>query len=142
MDPNSIDKSRFTNVPFMKRIEKPWGYELLFTEPELPYTGKILHISRDRQISLQQHDMKLESQMLVSGRCLRIIDNEKGDLVSLEMEPYQGYTILPGQRHRLRGITDCDIFEVSSPEVGITYRLEDDYKRPNETEAMRAEDRV
>ena len=46
-----------------------------------------------------------------------------------------------GQRHRLIGITDCDIFEVSTPEIGTTFRLEDDYKRPDETEEMRIKDR-
>ena len=42
-----------------------------------------------------------------------------------------------GQRHRLAGITDCDVVEASTPEIGITERLEDDYKRPDETEDMR-----
>ena len=43
-----------------------------------------------------------------------------------------------GQRHRLVGITDCDILEVSTPEIGTTHRLEDDYARPDETEAVRS----
>jgi hypothetical protein len=42
----------------------------------------------------------------------------------------------------LVGVTDCEIFEVSSPEKGVTYRLEDDYKRPDETEEMRKKERA
>lgn len=137
----SFDRSTFTNQPFVKRIEKPWGYEILFTEEHLPYTGKILHINAGQRISLQLHDEKQETQFLVSGRCLRIADNPRGELTETEMEPHKGYTVMKGQRHRLKGITDCDIFEVSTPELGVTYRLEDDYKRPDETEAMRAADR-
>jgi hypothetical protein len=37
----------------------------------------------------------------------------------------------------LVGITDCDIIEVSTPEQGTTWRLEDDYARPDETPQQR-----
>jgi mannose-6-phosphate isomerase-like protein (cupin superfamily) len=141
IDPSRFDRATFTNQPFLKRIEKPWGYEILFTESDLPYAGKILHIDAGKRLSLQMHDEKQETQFLVSGRCMRIADNEKGDLVEIEMEPGKGYTIMKGQRHRLQGITDCDVFEVSTPEIGTTYRLQDDYKRPDETEQMRTEER-
>src|SRR3990167_6114255 len=58
--------------------------------------------------------------------------------------PYMGKVLhinegkrLSLQRHELAGITDCDVVEASTPEIGITERLEDDYKRPDETEDMR-----
>ena len=131
----------FRAETFAKRIEKPWGHEILFTREDLPYAGKILHVMAGRQLSLQLHDQKLETQFLMQGRCMRIADDEHGNLVEMEMEPHRGYTIVPGQRHRLRGITDCDIFEVSTPEIGVTHRLEDDYRRPDETEEMRHRER-
>jgi hypothetical protein len=43
-----------------------------------------------------------------------------------------------GQRHRLIGLTDTDILEASTPENGTTWRLEDDFARPDETEELRA----
>lgn len=138
---DEFDRSRFTNQPFARKIAKPWGYELLFSNDDLPYAGKILHLDAGKRISMQLHDQKQETQMLVKGRCLRTADNEDGELVAIEMEPYKGYTVMKGQRHRLEGITDCDIFEVSTPEIGTTIRLHDDYKRPDETEATRAEER-
>jgi mannose-6-phosphate isomerase len=137
-----FDPATFTNQPFVQRIEKPWGYEILFTEPHLPYAGKILHIRAGQRLSLQMHDAKRETQYLFAGRCLRIADNEHGELVEAEMQPAVGYTMACGQRHRLQGITDCDIFEVSTPELGITYRLHDDYARPHETEQLRQADRA
>ena len=71
------------------------------------------------------------------GRAKVLWDNDKGELVETEFEYGKGYTTQVGQRHRLIGITDCDIIEVSTPEQGTTYRLEDDYKRPDETEEVR-----
>jgi hypothetical protein len=49
-----------------------------------------------------------------------------------------------GQRHRLCAAPDQDatIFEASTPEVGVTLRLEDDYARPDETEALRQAERT
>ncbi|NDD30679.1 MAG: cupin [Proteobacteria bacterium] len=141
-EPSRFDRSTFEAAPFAQRIEKPWGYELLFTEPGLPYAGKILHLDAGRRISLQAHDEKQETQMLVSGRCARIADDRSGTLTETEMVPYQGYTVMRGQRHRLVAITDCDIFEVSTPELGVTWRLSDDYARPDETEDMRNQQRA
>jgi len=40
------------------------------------------------------------------------------------------------------GIIDCNSIEVSTPEAGTTYRIEDDYKRPNETEELRQKERA
>ena len=56
---------------------------------------------------------------------------------TIPMETGKGYTVTLGQKHRHQAITDCDVFESSTPEIGNTYRLEDDYSRPTETEEMR-----
>ena len=141
INPKQPAHPEFLAQPFYQRIEKPWGHEILFTRDDLPYAGKILHVAAGMQLSLQIHDQKLETQFLVAGRCMRIADDEHGNLVEAEMEFHQGYTIVPGQRHRLRGITDCDVFEVSTPEIGMTHRLEDDYQRPDETEEARRRER-
>lgn len=140
-EPRVFDRSAFSSPPFAQRIEKPWGYEIVFTTPDLPYAGKILHIDAGKRLSLQMHDLKQETQLLMGGRCVRVADDGSGQLVEVEMEPGKGYTIVPGQRHRLRAITDCDVFEVSTPEIGVTFRLDDDYARPDETEAMRTRER-
>lgn len=132
-----VDKSRFNNIPHVQRIEKPWGYEIIFTQSELPYTGKILHINAGKKLSLQIHDKKQETQCLLNGRCTLVVDNQNGELVEIEMEGGNGYTISVGQRHRLIALEDCDILEVSTPEIGNTYRLEDDYNRRTETDDMR-----
>lgn len=141
MDLSKFDKTSFTNTPFVKKVEKPWGYEIIFTPPHLPYAGKILHINSGKRISLQVHDVKQETQFLLNGDCDLIIDNQQGELVTIHMEKEKGYTIEIGQRHRLHARTDCDVIEASLPEQGTTFRLEDDYSRPDETEEMRASER-
>lgn len=108
-------------------ISKPWGSEVVLTEPNLPYTGKILKVLAGKRLSLQYHDQKTETLTLISGSA-KIILND----TIVDMLPNQGYTIFPGTKHRVEAITDCQLFEVSTPEVGTTYRLEDDYHRSDE----------
>jgi len=132
-----FDPKSFSNDPYVQRVEKPWGYEIHWTPSNLPYMGKVLHINEGKRLSLQRHDKKQETWFLIKGRAKVVWDNDKGELIETELEPGKGYTCMIGQRHRLAGITDCDVVEASTPEIGITERLEDDYKRPDETEDMR-----
>src|SRR3989344_4053836 len=132
-----IDRSKFTNAAYVKRVEKPWGYELHWVPEDRPYMGKIEHINTGARMSLQIHDQKQESWFLMSGRAKIVWEDQNGNIVETEMESGKGYSCSTGQKHRLCGITDCDVIEVSTPEIGTTYRLEDDYRRPNETEELR-----
>ena len=141
IDLNNIDPSKFSNDSYKKIIEKPWGYELHWVPESLPYMGKVLHVNEGKRLSLQIHDTKQESWFLMSGRAKVVWDNNKGELIETELEKGVGYTCMVGQRHKMVGITDCDILEVSTPEAGTTLRLEDDYKRPDETPQQRKKER-
>jgi mannose-6-phosphate isomerase len=139
--PPKFDPSDFDNSPYVIRNEKPWGYELHWVPSDAPYLGKVLHINKGARLSLQIHDEKSESWFLMNGQAAVIWDNDQGELVETKLEAGQGYTTKVGQRHRLVGITDCDILEVSTPELGTTWRLEDDYARPHETPEQREKER-
>mgnify|MGYP000257920931 CR=1 FL=1 len=129
---------KFTIDPYSRKIEKPWGWEIHFVPDDKPYMGKIIHIREGARLSLQKHDKKLESWYLMNGRAVVIWESEEdGELFETELETKKGYSCEVGQRHRLKGITDCDVIEVSTPEIGTTYRLEDDYKRNDENEEER-----
>jgi mannose-6-phosphate isomerase-like protein (cupin superfamily) len=104
--------------------------------------GKIEHLHAGARMSLQVHDQKQESWFLMNGKASVIWENNEGELIETELEPGKGYSITVGQKHRLKGITDCDIIEVSTKEAGTTWRLEDDYARPNETPEQRALERA
>jgi mannose-6-phosphate isomerase len=136
-----FDPNNFSNEAYVRRIEKPWGYELHWVTDDQPYMGKIIHINAGSRLSLQIHDKKSESWLLISGKASVIWENAEGDLISTELVPQKGFTTSIGQKHRLVGVTDCDIVEVSSPEIGTTWRLEDDYNRPDETEQLRRSER-
>lgn len=139
--PPVFDPAEFSTEPYVKRVDKPWGYELHWVRPDAPYLGKILHINAGARLSLQVHDAKQESWLVVSGRAAVIWENEHGELVETELRPGQGYSTQIGQKHRLKGLTDTDIVEVSTPEAGTTWRLEDDYARPHETPEQRRKER-
>lgn len=98
-------------------------------------------VAQDGLLSLQLHDEKRETWLLQSGRAKVVWENGDGELVETELEPGRGYTCALGQRHRLVGVTDCEVIEVSTPELGTTWRLEDDYARPHETPDQRALER-
>ena len=127
--------------PYARRIEKPWGWELHWTPTSLPYLGKLLHVRAAARLSLQAHEEKRETWLLIDGRAMVIWENGAGDRVETELQAGQGYTCEPGQKHRLIGITDCEIIEVSTPETGTTWRFEDDYARPDETPEQRSRER-
>ncbi len=129
---------------YARRIEKPWGYELHLVPDESPYMVKVLHINAGARLSLQRHlpgktsPGKLETWVLGTGRAKVIWEDAEGRLVETELEPGKGYSIPAGLKHRLAGISECEVLEASTPEGdGTTERLEDDYRRPDETVEMR-----
>jgi mannose-6-phosphate isomerase len=140
-NPPTFDLANVSNDPYVKRVDKPWGYELHWVREDAPCMGKILHIAAGSRLSLQLHDEKQESWLLINGRAKVLWDNNKGELIETELQQGQGYSTAVGQRHRLVGITDCDVVEVSTPERGTTWRLEDDYSRPDETPEQRKKER-
>ncbi len=132
-----FDPAKFNQDAYTKRVEKPWGYEIHWVPADKPYIGKLLHIDAGKRLSLQIHDEKQESWFIFRGDAKVIWENSKGELTETVLEPGKGYSTEIGQKHRLVGITDCDILEVSTPEKGTTWRLEDDFARPDETEEQR-----
>jgi mannose-6-phosphate isomerase-like protein (cupin superfamily) len=134
----------FSLEPFARRIDKPWGYEILLSPPDAPYTSKLIYVRAGKRLSLQVHDTKVETQTLVAGRGILVLEAADGELHDIEMQPGLGYHVAVGQRHRLCAAADEDVtvFETSTPEIGVTLRLEDDYARPDETEQLRRAERA
>src|SRR5215471_12021726 len=139
----TFDRATFALEPLGRRIDKPWGYEVLLSPPGAPYASKLIHVFAGRRLSLQLHDTKVETQTLVAGRGVLVLEGTDGELHNVEMQPGVGYHVSVGQRHRLCAAADEDVtvFESSTPELGVTFRLEDDYSRPDETEQLRFAER-
>lgn len=141
--PPKFDPAPFSLTPGARRVDKPWGHEILLSPEGADYTSKLIHVNAGHRLSLQLHDKKTETQTLIQGKGILLLEGPDGEIHEVVMEPNVGYAVAVGQRHRLCAAPDEDavIFEASTPEIGTTYRLEDDYKRPDETEARRDEER-
>jgi mannose-6-phosphate isomerase-like protein (cupin superfamily) len=108
-------------------VEKPWGFELHWAKTDR-YVGKILHINAGHALSLQYHNWKEETILLWSGHLLFEIERD-GVLARLDMQSGDRVHVAPKTVHRMTALQDCDIFEVSTPELDDVVRLEDRYGR-------------
>lgn len=112
------------------RVSKPWGYELHWAKTDR-YVGKIIHVIAGHALSLQYHNVKDETIYLLSGRMrFEIQDGER--IVARDLEPGASVHVPPGTVHRMTALEDCDIVEVSTPELDDVVRLEDRYGRAGE----------
>jgi len=135
------DKSKYSIIPCQQRVEKPWGFEIIYTPQDAPAVGKILHVNAGKRLSLQYHDKKVETLCLIEGEGMITIMDEKGEMQEIPMEKDGGYFIRPCQVHRVRAVSDITFIESSTPETGNTFRMEDDNKRQTETERSRMQER-
>ena len=77
--PSQSPNHRRPSVSEIPRVDKPWGYELHWAKTDR-YVGKIIHIDKGHALSLQYHNKKDETIMLLSGKLLFEIQ-EHGQLV-------------------------------------------------------------
>ena len=111
----------------MKRVEKPWGYELWWAVTDR-YVGKLIHVNKGHALSLQYHERKDETIYVHSGKILFELQDGT-TLTKCEMGPGDAVHVTPPTVHRMTAIEDSDIFEVSTPETDDVVRLEDRYGR-------------
>jgi oxalate decarboxylase/phosphoglucose isomerase-like protein (cupin superfamily) len=110
------------------RTEKPWGYELRWAITD-KYIGKVLHINRGEALSLQYHNRKDESILLVNGVMDLDLEDADGRMHVHRLSPGDSKRVHPGRRHRMTAVQECDVFEVSTPDLDDVVRLEDRYGR-------------
>ena len=111
-----------------RKIDKPWGYELLFAHTP-KYVGKLLFVKAGHRLSLQYHEVKDESLYLYQGKALIEVEDDNGQLIQTVAQPGHGFRIAPHTKHRFQAIEDTTLIEVSTPELEDVIRLEDDYGR-------------
>lgn len=112
----------------VKETRKPWGRELLWAFTK-DYVGKILEVKQGESLSLQYHETKEETMICETGSCRIYIGNDENNLICHEMTRGDAMHIAPCVRHRLEAVTDCRLFEVSTPHLEDVVRLEDRYGR-------------
>ena len=117
----------------MRRVEKPWGYELIWAETSR-YVGKVLHIATGQRLSRQYHRQKDETFLVQSGEMDLEIGAED-ERRTIRMRTGESFHCAPGTVHRMVAVTDVDIVEVSTPELDDVVRLEDAYGREGTSKA-------
>jgi mannose-6-phosphate isomerase len=125
--PNLDSLDRFAFDP--RRVDKPWGYELIWALTE-DYCGKILFVRAGERLSLQFHKVKDESWYVLDGRAeLELGAPGQSALDAEVIRPGAAFRFRPGTVHRVRAIEDTHILEVSTPQLDDVVRLEDIYGR-------------
>jgi mannose-6-phosphate isomerase len=115
------------------RVPKPWGHETIWARSDR-YVGKILHINAGHELSVQYHDRKDETVYLLSGRIVyRVQQPGEDGLDDMQLMVGESFRITPGTIHQMVALTDCDVLEVSTPEIDDIVRLSDKYGREGTT---------
>jgi mannose-6-phosphate isomerase-like protein (cupin superfamily) len=129
----SLDSSNYLNLDRWaaepRRVEKPWGWELVWAETE-HYVGKLLFVKAGESLSLQFHRVKDESWYVQSGRAKLELADAGEQVLQEEIVTAPAYFHFePGTVHRVTAIDDSTIIEVSTPHLDDVVRLEDRYGR-------------
>jgi mannose-6-phosphate isomerase len=115
-------------------VPKPWGHETIWAQTER-YVGKILHINAGHELSVQYHNRKDETVYLLWGEMVFRVQREGDDILDdAQLTVGESFRITPGTIHQMIAVTDCDVLEVSTPEVDDIVRLSDKYGREGTTE--------
>ncbi len=114
----------------VKIKEKPWGREIWFADTA-GYAGKILEVKKGKRLSLQYHEKKTETQYLMTGKVILHVGKDPKNLQQIVLNPGDKYDIFPYTVHRIEGLEDSQIFEVSTSELEDVVRIEDDHGRPD-----------
>jgi mannose-6-phosphate isomerase-like protein (cupin superfamily) len=112
----------------VQRVEKPWGYELIYAVTET-YCGKVLFVRAGHALSLQYHEQKDETIYLDDGLAQVEIGAPGEAVSSVTVGPGAAFRIRPGTVHRLLAVRDSTFLEVSTPHLDDVVRVEDRYGR-------------
>ena len=129
---NNIDLSS-TNVTIsdtilFTKIEKPWGYEELI-ECNDKYVVKKLFMTKGNACSIQYHELKTETIVVLSGKLNIYIGDSVETLQYKEYTFGDTITIKPYTVHRMEAVEDSLYIESSTNELWDVIRLQDKYNR-------------
>lgn len=125
----------------VRHVPKPWGHETIWAHTDR-YVGKILHIKAGEALSVQYHHRKDETVYLLSGEMRYWVDaaaaaggegsggrDDGAPLTDVRLRVGDAFRITPRTIHYMEAVTDCDLLEVSTPELDDVVRLKDRYGR-------------
>src|SRR3990167_3408375 len=104
-----------------------WGREILIAHVPGLYTGKLLMTNKGAKGGLQKHHLKNECGYLYSGELLFRYDSGDGKIREKKLIAGDAVHIPPGAVHQEEALTDCIIFETSTPHFNDRVRIEPEY---------------
>ncbi len=140
-----IEKYKIIDNP--KKINKPWGYEVWISWFKHHHVLKKIYMEEGNKCSLQYHEEKSETNLIVSGKAnvLKDIFLEKGisesDAVKVYNETKNINSLIapmsegdywnnkPFEIHRVYSIDSYTAYEASTPQLDDVIRLQDDNNR-------------
>jgi mannose-6-phosphate isomerase-like protein (cupin superfamily) len=109
-------------------INKPWGHEEII-ECNDNYVVKRLFMKAGNRCSLQYHNKKHETFVVLSGKMKFYVGTDVSSLEEKIFNTGDFYVIPPGLVHRMEGIEDTFYLEASTSQLDDVVRLKDDYNR-------------
>ena len=104
-----------------------WGREILVAHVPGLYTGKVLLMKAGARGGLQKHHLKNESAYFYSGEMIFRYDPGDGKIRQKKLVAGDAVHIPPGAVHQEEAVTDCIIFETSTPHFNDRVRMEPEY---------------
>ena len=121
--------------PSPVRVQKPWGEELWINGRHPTFAFKRILLRAGHRTSLQYHEHKRETNLLVGGAARLHFAQAPGvfdpPYHSVGLEPISTIDVEPMTLHRLEAVTDLVLFEVSTPHLDDVIRVQDDTDREN-----------
>lgn len=112
----------------MHIVTKPWGKEE-WLELNDRYCYKRIYINSGYKTSYQYHNLKRETNYIISGEAEIWLENDAGVVEKKIMKAGEYFNVSPTKKHRVIALSDLILQEVSTPEVDDVVRLEDDTNR-------------
>lgn len=122
------------------KVSKPWGHELWLNGDDPDFCFKEVCILAGNRTSLQYHNLKRETNLLVGGIAeivykirdeVALDDVTDNDLASERVEPLAVLDVKPHTLHRIIAVSDVMLYEVSTPHLDDVIRVQDDTDRTN-----------
>jgi len=114
-----------------REVLKPWGKEVIWAETK-DYVGKLIYINEGSKLSLQYHEQKEETILVISGELeLFVSGNQRKGLQTIRLGEGDTFHVKPSIIHRFSATlgTSVVLAEVSTNYLDDVVRLEDDYDR-------------
>ena len=144
-------KSFFANKQDIKRVTKPWGYELWVASDlnNKTYAMKEIFIKSGFKTSFQFHEYKEECNYIISGKGTLLLSENKIDfnkfkknlytnenlrdithnLKSYKLEKCSSFHIQPLYIHSVISLENLTMIESSSLHLNDVYRILDEHGR-------------